>query len=458
MGETKQLAAFSSGWSMDRCPPPVLAQAKRCVLETLGCALGGAKTPLMTAAARSIQRQAEGGCATVVGLGFRAAPDRAAFLNGISANALDFDGGIVRQGHYGPTIVGSALAMGELVRASGRQMLEAVIVGYEVVTRVSLALRASSECRRLVSGYGPYQGFGSVAAAARLLQLDAGQTTQAFGLYGAFAPVASTKQCNWDNRPLSWTKDMVAWPSMSGINAALLAESGFQGPSTIFEGDRGFFRMAGSDRYDPALLVAGLGEQYNILGLYFKPYPCCRWHHAALDGISGILSWRRWSGSDVAAIQVGVAQEVVEDLSDPAPRNLVDAQFSMPYVVAMVLLGIPPGPAWHDPALIGSDRVRAAMAKVTLHVDPRMEALFNEQSVVGAVVRVQDRLGAVEEVTVERAHGDQMKPMSDAQLEAKFRLLAAGVIPEAGAGEAVRMIQELEQLDRVSSLAALLAG
>jgi 2-methylcitrate dehydratase PrpD len=458
MGETRQLAAFSSGWNLDRCPPPVLAQAKRCVLETLGCALGGSRTPLTAAAARSIQRQAEGGCATVLGLGFRAAPDRAAFLNGISANALDFDGGIVRQGHYGPTVVGSALAMGELVQASGRQMLEAVIVGYEVVTRVSMALRASAECRRLVSGYGPYQGFGSVAAAAHLLRLDAEQTTQAFGLYGAFAPVASTKQCNWDNRPLSWTKDMVAWPSVSGINAALLAESGFQGPSTIFEGDRGFFRMAGSDRYDPALLVAGLGEQFNILGLYFKPYPCCRWHHAALDGIRGILEQRRWAGSDVARVRVGVAQEVVEDLSDASPRNLVDAQFSMPYVVAMVLLGIPPGPAWHDPALPGSAQVQAAMAKVTLQVDPRMETLFNEQSVVGAVVQVQDRAGSLADATVECAHGDQMQPMSDAQLEAKFRLLAAGVIPDADAGLAVQRIQDLEQLDRIASLAALLAG
>ena len=443
---------------MDRCPLPVLAQAKRCVMETLGCALGGAKTPLTAAAARSIQRQAESGCATVMGLGFRAAPDRAAFLNGISANALDFDGGIVRQGHYGPTVVGSALAMGELVQASGRQMLEAVIVGYEVVTRVSMALRASAECRRLVSGYGPYQGFGSVAAAARLLQLNAEQTTQAFGLYGAFAPVASTKQCNWGNRPLSWTKDMVAWPSVSGINAALLAESGFQGPSTIFEGDQGFFRMAGSDRYDPTLLVAGLGEQFNILGLYFKPYPCCRWHHAALDGISGILKQRNWAESDVAAVRVGVAQEVVEDLSDAAPHNLVDAQFSMPYVVAMVLLSIPPGPAWHDPALLGSARVQAAMGKVTLQVDSRMETLFNEKSVVGAVVQVQDRAGSLADATVECAHGDQMKPMSDAQLEAKFRLLAAGVIPDEGARLAVQVIQELEQLDRIASLAALLAG
>jgi 2-methylcitrate dehydratase PrpD len=458
MGETERLAEFSARWSIDDCPSPVLAQAKRCVMEMVGCALGGTGTPLTQAAARSTRRQAESGCATVLGLRMRAAPDRAAFLNAISANALDYDGGIVRQGHYGPTVVGSALAVGEMVKASGRQILESVIIGYEVVSRVGMALRASPERRQLVSGYGPYQGFGSVAAAGRLLALEPDRMIHAFGIYGAFAPVPSTKQCNWDNRPLSWTKDMVAWPSMAGINAALLAESEFLGPRTIFEGEKGFFRMAGSDRCDRQLLVAGLGEDFHIQRLYFKPYPCCRWSHAALEAVERILQRRGWADCDVAEVRVGVASEVAEDLSDHAPHNLVDAAFSLPYGLALVLLGVAPGPGWYAPGLLDSLRVRAAMKKIVVHVDRDMESLFTENALVGADVQVRGADGSSESERIERAYGDDTRPMSDSDLESKFRGLAAGVVAEERAESAIGMIGTLEHLDRASTLTALLAG
>ena len=329
-------------------------------------------------------------------------------------------------------------------------------MGYEVVARVGTALRASPQRRGLVSGYGPYQGFGSVAAAGHLLGLTQEQMVHAFGLYGAFAPVPSTKQCNWDNRPLSWTKDMVAWPSMSGINAALLAESGFLGPRSIFEGDKGFFRMAGSDRYSPETLVDRLGADFRILGLYFKPYPCCRWIHAALEGVEQILHRRRWKGSDVAAVRVGVAREVMDDLDDHSPHNLVDAEFSLPYGVAMTLLGLEPGPRWHDPHLLASPAVLGAMGKVTMTVDPDMESLFNDQSVVGASVQITGLDGTIEQARIDCAYGDEQKPMSDAALEAKFRRLSEESIPRGNAEAVIGTIRAMEHLDRIGRLTALL--
>lgn len=458
MSETMQLAAFAADLDLRACPPEVVHQAKRCVLETLGCALGGARTPLAAAAARAARRQGEGGGATVLGQGFSTAPDRAAFLNAVAANALDYDGGIVRQGHYGPTVVAAALAAAELVEAPGDALLAAVVAGYEVVARVTQALRASSERRSLVSGYGPHQGFGAAAAAGRLLGLDPERMVHAFGLCGAFAPVPSTKGCNWDSRPLSWTKDMVAWPALSGLNAALLAESGFLGPRTIFEGDKGFFRMAGSDRYDPELLTAGLGRDYRILGLYFKPYPCCRWIHAALEGVQDILARRRWAAGEVAAVRVGVAREVMDDLSDGAPGNLVDAEFSIPYAVAMVLLGREPGPRWHDPGLTADPGVAAAMARVTVVHDPGLEALFSEQSIVGARVRVTGPGGAEDEARVETSYGDVQRPMTDADLDAKFGRLAAETVSARAAEAARQFIWNLERLDRIAALTALLEG
>jgi 2-methylcitrate dehydratase PrpD len=249
---------------------------------------------------------------------------------------------------------------------------------------------------------------------------------------------------------------MVAWPALSGLNAALLAQEGFLGPRALFEGDKGFFRMAGSDRYAPELLAGGLGTEFHILRLYFKPYPCCRWIHAALDAVASILDRRGWAGAEVAEVQVGVAREAAEDLDDHAPRNLVDAQFSLPYAVAMLLLGEPPGPGWHRPGLPESAPARAAMAKVRVRVEPGLEALFEDRSVVGAEVLVLGVDGSREQARVERPYGDEDHPMTDADLDAKFRSLAAGILTGPGADRALAWIRDLERLDRAARLGDLL--
>ena len=209
MNETRRLAEYVVNFRLEDCPAEVVHQAKRCTVETVACALGGSRTPLAQAAVRALDRMGDGGPCTVFGLGRRAAPDRAAFVNGVAANALDYDGGVVLQGHYGGTVIFATMAMAELAGATGREFVEAVIAAYEVTTRIGEATRPSPEHRRLVSGYGPHQGFAAVVAAGRLLKLDVERMIHAFGIYGAFAPLPSSAQWNWRNRPLTWTKDMV---------------------------------------------------------------------------------------------------------------------------------------------------------------------------------------------------------------------------------------------------------
>jgi 2-methylcitrate dehydratase PrpD len=459
MGETRQLAEFVAGFRLEDCPAEVVHQAKRCVLETVGCALGGSRTPLVRAAARAVERLGGAGEASVVGLGRRTSPDRAAFLNGVSANALDYDGGVVLQGHYGGTVVFSALAMAEMTRASGRQLLEAVVAAYEVTTRIGEATRPTPEHRRLVAGYGPHQGFAAVVTTARLLGLDAERIVHAFGIYGAFAPLPSAAQWNWRNRPLSWTKDMVAWPSVSGINAAMLAESGFLGPRTILEGDRSFWRMAASDRFASEALLDGLGRRFNILKLYFKAYPTCRWNQAALDGIRQILQRRAWTGKDVAAVEVGVARALVDQqFEDCEPHNLVDAQFSVPYAVALILHGETAGPHWYDPHLFDSPAIRRTMRTVTLRLDAEMERLFVEKRMAAATVKVTGADGSVETARVDHAHGDAENPLSDGELDDKFRGLAAGVLEPRAAGQLLEKIRGLERLALAAEVGDLAIG
>ena len=216
--------------------------------------------------------------------------------------------------------------------------------------------------------------------------------------------------------------------------------------------------MAGSDRYSPEALVAGLGQEFNILRMYFKPYPCCRWNHAALDGVGEILERRGWSESDVRSVRIGVAKEVLGDLGDYDPSNMVDCEFSMPYAVALRLLGVTPGPRWHDPENRESQRVRDAMRKVTLHVDADMERFFTGQHSVGAIVAMEGTDGSVETARIECTRGDEELPMSDEELEAKFRTLGKESISDASIESAVQMIGDLDRVEKVADLTALLAG
>jgi 2-methylcitrate dehydratase PrpD len=459
MDETRKLAEFAVNFDLDDCPPEVVHQAKRCALETMACALGGSRTPLAQAAMRTLQRMGDSGTSTVVGFGRRAAPDRAAFVNGVAANALDYDGGVVLQGHYGGTVIFSTLAMAELTGASGRAFVEAVIAAYEVTTRIGEATRPSPEHRRLVSGYGPHQGFAAVVAAGRLLELDVDQMIHAFGIYATFAPLPSSAEWNWRNRPLTWTKDMVAWPSVSGINAALLAESGFLGPRTILEGDRSFWRMAASDRFVPEALLDGLGTRFNILRLYFKAYPTCRWNQAALDALREIQRRRNWRVADIATVEVGVARALVDQqFEDYAPHNLVDAQFSTPYAVALILHGEEAGPDWYEPPLFDSPTIRATMRKVTLRLDAEMERLFVDKRMAAAIVTVTGVDGTVETARVDHAHGDPENPLADADLDTKYRRLAAVALDDKTIEQLLTKIRDLERLPRASELGELAAG
>ncbi|HVO89022.1 MAG TPA: MmgE/PrpD family protein [Casimicrobiaceae bacterium] len=460
MNETRKLAEYVANFRLEACPAEVVHQAKRCTIETVACALGGSRTPLAKAAMRAFARLGDGdGAATIFGWGRRASPDRAAFVNGVATNALDYDGGVVLQGHYGGTVIFSTMATAELTGASGRDFLEAVIAAYEVTTRIGEACRPSPEHRRQVSGYGPHQGFAAVVAASRLLKLDVDRIVHAFGIYGAFAPLPSAAQWNWRNRPLTWTKDMVAWPSVSGIHAALLAESGFLGPRTILEGDRSFWRMAASDRFKPEALLDGLGERYNILRLYFKSYPTCRWNQAALDAVRQIMARRRWREPDIAAIEVGVARALVDQqFDDYTPHNLVDAQFSLPYAISVTLHGENAGPHWYEPALFDSSAIRSTMKKTTIRLDAEMERLFVEKRMAAATVKATGVDGSVEHARVDHAHGDAENPLTDDELDAKFRGLATVALDRERSELLLAKMRDLEHVARAAEMGELGAG
>jgi 2-methylcitrate dehydratase PrpD len=452
---TLALSRFALGLSLDEAPAPVVRTVKRLVLDHLGCALGGSRTPLARAAAEVVGAGG-GGAATVVGTRRRAAEGPAAFANAMAANALDYDD-TGATGHPGATVIPAALAVAEADGRSGAELLAAVLAGYEVWTRVAGAVQPSWARRVEVYGSGTIQTFGAVAAAGRLLGLPPEAMRSAFGLAGAFAPLPHEAKFGWDEDRLSWVKDNVAWPAEAAVRAARLAARGFRATHTILDGERGLARMIGSDRHDPARMVRGLGTEWETPGLSLKPYPCCRWIHSTLDAVREVIARHGLRPDDVGRVTVRSIDAFPAWFHGRRPPTMVDAQFSVPHAVAMVVLDRPRAEWWQsanrtDPAVL------ALMDRVALEADPAAQAAWatlRHSARIPVTVVVETPAGAIVHAR-RHARGGPDEPLADDEAGRKYRELAEPVLGAPGAARVQALVDALETLDTVTRLTTAL--
>jgi len=452
---TLALTRFALGLSLDEVPARVFRMLKRLVLDHLGCALGGSRTPLARIAVDAVTEE-RGGPATVVGTRRRAAPGPAAFANSLAANALDYDD-TGATGHPGSTVIPAALAITEACGRSGAELLAAVLAGYEVCIRVGAGVQPSWRRRTEVYGSGTIQTFGAVAAAGRLLGLGPTETLSAFGLAGAFAPLPHEAKFGWDEGRLSWVKDNVAWPAEAGVRAAQLAARGFSATHTILDGERGLARMMGSDRYEPERMVRELGTEWDVLGLSLKPYPCCRWIHSTLDAVREVIRGHGLRPEDVRRVAVRSIEAFPTWFHGRRPSTMVDAQFSVPHAVAMAILDRPRAQWWQassreDPAVL------ALADRITLETDPAAQAAWEtlrHSARVPVTVIVETPAGRLEHAR-RHARGGPDEPLPDDEVERKFRELAEPVLGARGAARVRDLVDTLETLDTVTPLTAAL--
>ena len=200
---------------------------------------------------------------------------------------------------------------------------------------------------------------------SKLLKLDPMQCAHAIAIAAANAPVASVMKTVYGHQP-TMAKNNFGTAAQTGVNAAFLAKNGFEGPLDIFEGETGFWRMAGADGSDNARLTTGLGQTFEIRAVGFKPFSCCRILQSSIQASVLVFSNAKISpASDSFKRLVVTAPSIVCEppFNQPAPNDAWAAQFSAPYAVAMALFEIEPGPAWSSEAWLHSDAVAGLMAK-----------------------------------------------------------------------------------------------
>ncbi len=426
---TGTLSGFVAGLSFEALPEPALERAKALILDLVGSIVrGGAEadsTPSLLAALQTMGLDGPGPC-RVPGLDRGFAPPVAALVSGMLGHSLDFDDTHADSSlHPSAPVVPAALAVGEAVGASGREILTAVIAGYEVCCRLGMALDPTSHYARGFHPTATAGTFGAAAAAGKLYGLDAAGIATAFGVSGSQAAGSLQFLANgaWNKR---W---QVGQAAMNGVMAATLARHGFQGAAEPIEGEHGFLKGY-SDAADPAKAVADLGRVWETERIAMKPYPSCRYTHAALDGLKRLRGEKGLTGEDFRRITIGLHKNGIVLTANPLEakrraRSVVDGQFSMPFVAAVMADQGSFG--WDDYARLGERRLDELADRVEVVRDESLEGLVHP---FGATLKAETSAGAFD-LRVAAPSGEPETFPDEAALRTKFRGLAEPVLGAA---------------------------
>ena len=456
----QRLASFGARTFADGPPADVVASVRQRVLDVLGLCVAAQALPTSQAILAHAAEQGGRPQSSAVGLTEPVPAASAAFVNGVLAHSLDYDDTHLPSVlHPSASVVPAALAAAEATGASGRDTVAAIAVGLEIAVRLGMAGYDRDLGNSVYFEHGQHAtsicgAMGASAAAALLFGLGEEGVLHALGVTASFASGVIEA-----NRTGGTVKRLhCGWAAQSAVTAAALVRRGFTGPPTVLEGRFGFFQAFLRDQTDLDQVTCGLGEQWAVPGIFFKPYPANHFTHTAIDAGARL----RADGvpvEDIETIELRVPTAVIRTIGQPietkrAPDTGYQAQFSGPYAVVTGLLGgsgLGAGLADFTDALAADPARRALMAKVTVVGDDRCDAIFPNQFPAIVTAHTADGREWTAEVLTNR--GGPARPLSEAELAAKFADNVAGRLTPATAAT----VRELAlTLDSVADLAALL--
>jgi 2-methylcitrate dehydratase PrpD len=393
-------------------PEEVRRQARRCLLDALGTGVAGSRTRL-SRIVHDIAVSIFGGIGAHLWLdGREVSPPGAALANGLTIDALDIhDGHPLAKGHAGAAIVPAVFAMIPLKhpkKITGAEMLTSVVIGYEIALRAGIALHATA-CDYHTSG--AWNALGSAAVAARRLKLSREKTRHALGIAEYHGPRSQMMRCI--DYP-TMLKDGSGWGAMAGLSAAYLAKESFTGaPALTVEAEevKGYWE--------------DLGQNWLMIGQYFKPHAVCRWAQPAIEAALMLQQTHRLTPDNIKQVEVHTFREAVR-LNSRCPLSTEEAQYSLPFPLAAALVNGHLGLHELNESALTDPIVLKLSGCIELIEDNRFSSRFPAQRFARVIIETQDDKrhdsGEVE------ARWDSVDPPSDRELREKFRRLVQGVL------------------------------
>lgn len=445
MRYTEALAGHASNFSLDQVPATVVNDVKRLVLDWLGVCIRGSSTETGRIISEYVTNVGGKGEATLVGSEHRVPASAAAFANAVQSHSLELDDvDHLALFHHGPPVVSAALAAAEKVQASGKMFLTGVIAGCEVMNRISESVNPSHRDKGFHTT-ATCGTFGAAVAAGKVLELDHERMTSCLGLAGAqasglmeFYGVSMQKRIN------------PGLAARNGVAAALLAERGFTGADSILEGAKGFCR-AFSEKYDLSRLTAGLGKEFPIY-IEFKPYSCARPIHTAIDCVLAIARTHAIDPEKIRTIVVRRHPAWAHYHLTKTPRSYHEAQVSLPYSVAVALFDGTALLEQYSTERIRDEAVLRLANKVEVVPDDKLTTTVSVATEINMVDGTRYAQG------LDYPKGAAKNPLTNEELESKFRSLASTNLSEEGSQEVVAKVNSLESVIKLTELTHLLHG
>lgn len=434
---TKQLAEFVESFDIVDLNKELIEQGKRVLIDFYCAAITGSQTNISNLVRNFILENEGTGTAKIIGREERLSKSNAAFINGTSAHCLDFDDGHTQGSiHPGAVVIPAVLAVSESTNITTRQLLKAIIVGYEVCLRVSSAIHPSSRIRGFhntsIAGV-----FGATAAVSYIHGLNVKEIQNAFGIAGSFCggifaflgTGAEVKRIH----PGQAARD--------GITAAGLARSGLTGPLEVIEGENGFFQAFAGRDVRVEKILSNLGSEYEFLNIYFKPYPCCRHLHSAIDAIYFMKKEDSIEVDRIKNIKIGV-NRVASLHHHKNCTSLLDAQMSMPFAISTALLNENLNIELFHPQHADKEFWELC-EKVELYVDEEAESIYPEKRAARVNIMMSD--GSNRTCFIDNPLGEHSKPLMNEQLNQKFFDNCVSIIGEQKASSFLKSISNILQ-------------
>ena len=458
MGATESVAQFVADAAGMAIPDEVLRRTKLALLDCVGVALAGARFPSSQILLDFIRECGGAPQAAIVGTRIRTSAADAAMANGMLSSALLYeDTCLVMPGHATATLLPVLLALGESRHLSGRSLLEAYVVGFELETALGQAI-APDHYERGWHATSTVGSLGATVAACRLLGVTPEVVRMALGI--AVSLAGGSRQ-NFGTMTQAFHSGVAA---RNGVVAALLAQRGFTADAAILESRMGFCALFGVGPGQLEAKIAGLGKEFALLGpvLYMKLYPCGFPLQRPIDCALKLAGAHDLKPDDIEEVRCGVHYLIPETVFHVDPQTGLEGRTSIPYCVARAILDRRMGLAQFTDEKVREPAARKLMAKVRVEVPPELsrEALRGRVNAIAAPATMEIRLcdGRVLNTWVEHFRGAGERPLSRDEVVDKYRE-CAGMVLDAGRVEAARQaIENLEDLNDAAELAALFAA
>lgn len=452
---TQELSKFILDVKYQDLPAPVIRATKRVLLDSIGCALAGITTDpgkIVTGLALRLGGTPE---SSVIGTGIKVSCTNAAFANGQLINTVDYDA-LLPGAHTPPYVIPPQLAFGELTGASGKDLILATAIGFEIASRAYNAVnrpKGSTYTLKLDrQGYAT-ANFGAAAGAGKLMKLSHEKMAGALGIAGHLNQVLTWARFDpAGHRPMT-KYGMPGWQNTGGVLAVLLADMGFMGDTTVFDDQEGFWKFAGYPAWRPEEILKDLGRNWMFASINFKPYPCCRVLHPGLEAFLDIINQNHLQPEEINSVKIFRGAGNFNIIGHHEIKSIVDIQFGLRFVLALAAYRVPIGVEWQDLNRARDPKILEFAEKVSSHGNP--ETIENPQLNIIEVSARGQTFTARRLYTGVRGVAEPGLEMTDGELADKFRNNAARILTEEKIESAIAAFNRLEKIENISELMKL---